>query len=85
MSLKLDIEEMCQRAIDTDTPIKVKLPKPPLSWSKDQIEERFLQLYYLCQLNGCEIVKSSITDYKIAKLHSGSVILKPKKKKKSKR
>lgn len=82
MSLKEDVIEMCQRAVRDNIEVMVRLPKTPLSWSHEKKTERLLQLYYLCQLNGCAIVKANRTDYKIHKLNKDSVILKPSRKSK---
>lgn len=69
MSFKEDIKAICDDAIENNTDVLVRLPRAPLSWTKDMVDERFFQLFHLIKSNGCIIEKVNLTDYKIRKLN----------------
>lgn len=65
MAFKDDIEAMCASAIKDKKDIIVRLPKAPMGWTRDRLDERFFQLCELIKRNGCRLTKVNITDYKI--------------------
>lgn len=79
MEFKELVVGMCEKVLKDGTPLTIKLPRAPLSWTKDQLDQRFMQLLYLIQQNGCTLEKANITDYKIRPLNSKDDLLKPRK------
>jgi len=67
MGFQKQIEEICERAIETGEDQIVVPPRAPARYTQRMIDERFFQLYHLVKRCGCTMEKINLTDYKIFK------------------